>query len=258
MLLTVDIGNTNITVGAYDGDTLCMSARLSTDRMRTADQYAIELRDVMLLRGVDRHGFGGAIISSVVPELTATISNAVLQIVGHTALVVGPGIKTGLNILTDNPAQVGSDLVACSVAAGALYPLPCLVIDLGTATKISALDATGAFCGCAIASGVGISLEALSKRTSQLPSIPLDTPKRAIGTNTVDSMQSGVVFGTAAMLDGLCEKMKLELSEPVQSIVATGGLSQDIIKSCYNNIVHDPCLVLYGLKLIYERNQHKR
>ncbi len=256
MLLTIDIGNTNVTLGAYakDSDVPAFVARLATDRARTQDQYAIELLDVFALNGQKPEQFTGAALSSVVPELTMQLSLAVEKLLGCKPLILGPGVKTGLNILTDNPAQVGADLVSGAVAAAALYELPCLVIDLGTATKISVIDQNGAFCGCAIAPGVSISLEALSKRTSQLPSIPLDSPNSAIGKNTLDSMQSGVVFGTASMLDGLCDRMEAELSLPVKSIVATGGLSSEIIKSCKRSITANPELLLFGLKLIYEKN----
>ena len=169
--------------------------------------------------------------------------------------MLGPGVKTGINILADDPSQAGADLVAASVAAANLYELPCFVIDLGTATKINVIDESGAFCGCAIAPGVGISLEALSARTSQLPAISLSTPKKAIGTNSIDCMQSGVVFGTAAMLDGLCDRMERELGKKVKSFVATGGLSGEIIKSCNHQMIYDPELILKGLRIIYEKNR---
>ena len=172
-------------------------------------------------------------------------------------MVLGPGIKTGMNILIDNPAQLGADLLAGCVGAAALYKLPCLVIDLGTASKISVIDKNGSFRGCTIAPGIGISLEALSAKTSQLPSISLKTPDHAIGTNTLDSMQSGTVFGFAAMLDGLCEKLEDELGEKVETTVATGGLAKDLVKSCKREIVYNGDLILYGLKVLYEKNNRK-
>lgn len=254
MLLTVDIGNTNVTIGAYAGETLVFVARLATDLERTQDQYAIELADMLSLYKVDKSGISGAIISSVVPVLTAALTQAVRFLTGCMPLVLSAELTTGLQVCVDNPAQVGADLIAGAVAAKTLYPLPCLAIDLGTATKISALDAGGAFCGCAIAPGIQISLEALARRTSQLPRISLDVPRYAIGKNTVDSMQSGVVYGTAAMLDGLCERMEAELGMAVKSVVATGGLSAEIIKSCKRKIIHNGELLLFGLKLIYAQN----
>ncbi len=258
MLLTIDIGNTNITLGAYDDDNLVFVSRMATDKSRTDDQYAIELKSILELHNAKDLKFCGCAISSVVPELTFVMSKAAEKITGEMPLILGPGVKTGINILADDPSQAGADLVAASVAAANLYPLPCFVIDLGTATKINVVDENGSFCGCIIAPGVGISLEALSSKTSQLPSISLTTPKKAIGTNTVDCMQSGVVFGTAAMLDGLCDRMEKELGKKVQSFVATGGLSREIIKSCDHDIIHDAELILKGLKIIYEKNRKSK
>ena len=254
MLLTVDIGNTNLTIGAYSGEELKFVARLATDRSRTEDQYAIELKSIFDLHGYAFDQFSGCAISSVVPELTGAVAQAAKRITGNDPVVLGPGVKTGINILADDPSQAGADLVA-AVAAANLYELPCFVIDLGTATKINVIDENGAFCGCAIAPGVGISLEALSARTSQLPAISLSTPKKAIGTNSIDCMQSGVVFGTAAMLDGLCDRMERELGKKVKSFVATGGLSGEIIKSCNHQMIYDPELILKGLRIIYEKNR---
>ena len=255
MLLTVVIGNTNLTIGAYSGEELKFVARLATDRSRTEDQYAIELKSIFDLHGYAFDQFSGCAISSVVPELTGAVAHAAKRITGNDPVVLGPGVKTGINILADDPSQAGADLVAASVAAANLYELPCFVIDLGTATKINVINENGAFCGCAIAPGVGISLEALSARTSQLPAISLSTPKKAIGTNSIDCMQSGVVFGTAAMLDGLCDRMERELGKKVKSFVATGGLSGEIIKSCNHQMIYDPELILKGLRIIYEKNR---
>ena len=231
MLLTIDIGNTNLTIGAYSGEELKFVSRLATDRSRTEDQYAIELKSIFDLYGYGFDEFTGCAISSVVPELTGAISHAAKRITGSEPIVLGPGVKTGIN------------------------ELPCFVIDLGTATKINVIDESGSFCGCAIAPGVGISLEALSAKTSQLPAISLSTPKKAIGTNSIDCMQSGVVFGTAAMLDGLCDRMEQELGRKVKSFVATGGLSGEIIKSCNHKMTYDPELILKGLRIIYEKNR---
>lgn len=254
MLLTIDIGNTNITMGVYKSDCLLFVSRISTDRHKTSDQYAVEFYSIFKLYGIAPKAFSGASVSSVVPELSSSVCRAVKKLTGKDALVLGPGVKTGMNILIDDPAQVGADLVAGGVAAVKLYSLPCLVVDLGTATKISLIDENGAFRGCTIAPGIRISLEALSARTSQLPSISLSTPACVIGTNTIDSMQSGVVYGTAAMLDGMCDKIEEELGHPVESVVATGGLSADVIKSCRRKMIYNSELILYGLKVIYEKN----
>ncbi len=257
MLLAIDIGNTNITMGVYNKDELIFVTHIATDRSRTPDQYAVEFKQIFALYNMPQNSFEGAAISSVVPELSATMSKAVERITGKKPMILGPGIKTGMNILIDNPAQLGADLLAGGVGAAALYPLPCLVIDLGTASKISVIDKNGSFCGCTISPGIGISLDALSARTSQLPNISLKTPARAIGKNTIDSMQSGTVFGYAAMIDGLCEKLEEELGEKVKSTVATGGLARDLVKSCKRDIIYNGELVLYGLKVLFEKNNNR-
>ena len=254
MLLAIDMGNTNITLGAYLEDNLLFVSRLATDRAKTTDQYAVDLLNILMLYNMSSKEFSGAIISSVVPELTSILANAVERITSKKPMLLGPGLKTGMNILTDNPAQVGADLIAGSVAAACHYRLPCLVVDLGTATKISVVDENGSFCGCTITSGVAISLEALAKNTSQLPNISLTPPPRVIGKNTVDSMQSGTVFGAAAMIDGLCERIENELGVNVRTIVATGGLAQDIVRGCKKKIIYNGELVLEGLKIIYHKN----
>ncbi len=257
MVLTIDIGNTNITLGAYKKDELVFILRLSTDRRRTRDQYAAEFHDLLRLKGVKGSDFSGAIIGSVVPELTRAVKEAVEFVTGRTPLMVGPGIKTGLNIRTDDPGELGADLVAGAVAAIEFFPLPCLVMDLGTATKISVIDEKGVFRGCTIAAGVGISVEALATRTSQLPGISLSAPSHTIGTNTIDCMQSGTVFGTAAMLDGMADRIEDELGCPVKSIVATGGFAGEIVRNCRRKASFDGDLILKGLKLLYDRNSAK-
>lgn len=254
MLLAVDIGNTNITIGIYKEDSLILVLRAATDRAKTPDQYAVELSSMLHIHNADGFSFKGAIISSVVPELTSAIKDAIKTVTGQTALLIGPGVKTGLNIRIDNPAQLGADLVAGAVGALGKYELPCLVLDMGTANKISVLDSKGNYRGCTISAGVKISLNALSSGTSQLPAIPLEAPHSAIGTNTIDSMQSGTVLGAAAMIEGLCARLEEDLGEEVKTIVATGGISGDIIRYCRLNIIHDPDLILDGLKFIFNKN----
>lgn len=254
MLLAIDIGNSNLSVGAFEEDRLVFVSRLATDRHRTGDQYALELKSICEMHRTAPGGFDAVIIGSVVPELTPVLAAAAQTLTGCRPMILGPGLKTGLNILTDNPAQVGADLIAAAVACAALYPLPCLAADLGTATKISIIDTAGAFCGCTIAPGVAISLEALAARTSQLPNISLQAPAKAAGKNTIDAMRSGIIFGTAAMIDGLCDKMEAELGEGPCFTVATGGLAADIIPSCKREIVYHGELVLNGLRLIFEKN----
>lgn len=255
MFLAIDIGNTNITLGVYENNQIRFVSRLATDRSRTTDQYALEFKQILELYGISTNCFSGSAMSSVVPELSGEICEAVKKITGVEPMTLGPGIKTGMNILIDNPAQLGADLLAGCVGAAALYPLPCLVIDLGTASKISVVDRNGSFCGCTIAPGIGISLDALSARTSQLPNISLKTPAKAIGKNTIDSMQSGTVFGYASMIDGMCEKLEEELGEKIMTTVATGGLAKDLVKSCKREIVYNGELILYGLKVLYNKNK---
>ncbi len=254
MLLTIDIGNTNIVIGVYDSDELLFISRLETNKKRTADQYSVEIRSIFDLHNMDSTKINGAIISSVVPEITSALKSAIEFLFGITPMIVGPGLKTGMNILIDNPVQVGSDLVAGAVAAINLYPLPALVIDLGTATKISVVNAQGAFCGGIIAPGVSVSLDALSKTASQLPTISLENVGNAIGKNTIDCMRSGIVYGTAAMLDGLCDKIESELGTEVQTVVATGGLAKDIVKHCKRDLILNDNLIVYGLKCLFEKN----
>ena len=255
MLLTIDVGNTNTAIGFYDGDKLVFTARLSTDTKRTADQYAAELCSVAALGKVSMNGVRGAIISSVGPELTATLKKAVGITCGVSARVLGPGLRNGLNIRIDNPAQLGADLVAGAVAAIASYKLPCLVMDLGTATKISVIDADGVYRGCTISAGVAISLAALADSAAQLPTVDLDINVcPAYGTNTVSSMQAGIILGTASMLDGLCDRIEESLGQSIETVVSTGGLARDITKHCRRKNVYDPDLILRGLRIIYEKN----
>ncbi|MDR2753404.1 MAG: type III pantothenate kinase [Oscillospiraceae bacterium] len=254
MLLAVDAGNTNLTLGVYQEGALCFQGRLCTDRRLTADQLAIQFTELFRLNNADPARCRDAVIASVVSELTGVLARAAQKLTGQEPLVLAPGIKTGLNIKIDNPAQLGADIIATAVAAKALYPLPCLVVDLGTATKISALAADGSFLGGIISAGLAISLEALAACTSMLPRVAFQAPPRAIGTNTVDSMQSGSVFGTAAMIDGMLARMERELGTPA-TVVATGGFSGDIIAHCARKIVHDDTLALRGLHEIYRKNR---
>ncbi len=253
MLLTIDIGNTNITLGCFDGDVLEFTARLATEQRKTADQYAFEIKNLLALYQIGSEEIEDCIIASVVPMVAKSISNAVSKLCHIVPLMLGPGVKTGLNIKIDNPAQLGADLVAGAVGALEEYTMPCVVIDMGTASTVSVLDKNGAFLGGVIAAGVRLTLKALAENTAQLTSIPIEAPKSVIGANTVECMQSGLVYGTAAMLDGLLEKIERELGEE-PTVIATGGLSRDIIPHCKYNIIYNENLLLDGLKSIYEKN----
>ncbi len=254
MLLTLDLGNTNLTVGVFHDEELVCECRLATDRSRTGDQYAVELLSVLRLHTIDPHAIDGAILSSVVPGLDAVLCTAVQRISGVESLVVGPGIKTGMNIRIDNPAQLGADLLVGAVAAVHKYGSPCIVWDLGTATTVSAIDKTGAFRGGAIMPGVATSLDSLVSNASLLQRVHIKAPEHAIGTNTNDSMRSGAVYGTAAMLEGMCDRIEQELGSAA-TVVVTGGLGREIAAACRRETVYDDRLLLDGLRLIYEKNR---
>ncbi len=253
MLLAVDIGNTNITLGLYDDEVLLFTARLSTEIRRTADQYAIDIKDILYLHGCRFETIEDAVICSVVPSVGKAVSNAISMLCHIVPLSLGPGVKTGLNIKIDNPAQLGADLVAGAVGALHEYTMPCVIIDMGTATTITVLDENGALLGGAIAAGVNLTLKALTENTSQLPAISIESPGKVIGTNTADCMRSGLVLGTAAMLDGMIDRIEDQLSKIV-NVVATGGLSKEIIQHCERNIIYNENLLLDGLRIIYEKN----
>ena len=253
MILAVDVGNSNIVIGGLTGDEITFEARLRTDATKTSDEYCIDLKMILEVYHVDPSQLEGAIISSVVPQVLNSMKTAVTKLTGHTALVVGPGLKTGLNIKIENPAQTGADLVVGSVAALREHKAPIIVIDMGTATTVTVLDETGAFIGGSICPGVKISLDALTDRTALLPGLQLDQPKRAIGRNTIDCMRSGIMLGTACMLDGLVVRFEEELGSKA-TVVATGGIAKFIIPMCRTPIVYDKDLLLKGLAILYREN----
>ena len=253
MILAVDVGNSNIVIGGLSGDEITFEARLRTDATKTSDEYCIDLKMILEVYHVDPSQLEGAIISSVVPQVLNSMKTAVTKLTGHTALVVGPGLKTGLNIKIENPAQTGADLVVGSVAALREHKAPIIVIDMGTATTVTVLDETGAFIGGSICPGVKISLDALTERTALLPGLQLDQPKRAIGRNTIDCMRSGIMLGTACMLDGLVQRFEEELGSKA-TVVATGGIAKFIIPMCRTPIVYDKDLLLKGLAILYREN----
>lgn len=254
MLLALDMGNTNITIGVFEGNRLLLESRVATDDTKMEDQYAVELMDILRLYHVDAANVDGAIISSVVPQLDRTIRHAVKKVTGQTPLMVGPGTRTGLNIRIDNPAQLGPDLLVGAIAAIAQYGAPCIIWDLGTATTVSVVDEKGDFRGGAIMPGVATSFESLTNRTSLLPRIRLEAPAHVIGTNSNDSMQSGAVFGLASMVDGMCDRIEEELGGPA-TVIATGGLGREIVPHCRHRIAYDDKLLLEGLRLVYEKNR---
>ena len=255
MILAIDAGNTNIVLGCMDVDSIRFTARVRTDRAKTEDEYALIFRNLFNLHQVDRHSLDGAILSCVVSELTDVMCKAVETVIKKRPMVVGAGLKTGLNIKIDNPAQLGADLVADAVAAIAKFPKPLIVFDMGTANTMSVIDGKGQFLGGAIMAGPRLSVDMLSSSTSQLPRIELDAPAKVIGSNTVQCMQSGAIYGHAAMIDGLIDRVEEQLGEQVTTVVATGGLSSLIIPFCRRKIVLEEHLMLQGLRIIYYKNK---
>ena len=253
MLLAVDIGNTNIVLGGFIDDELKFVARIATNQHKTEDEYATKIKSILSLHEVNIKEIKGAIISSVVPPLNSVMKRAIRIVYGVEAVMVGPGIRTGINIVCDNPATVGADLICACVAAHFVYSSPSLVIDMGTATKMMVVDKSGAFIGVSIIPGVNIALKALASGTAQLPQISLEAPPSVLGKNTIDCMRSGVVFGNASMIDGMIDRFNDELGEELR-IVATGGLASTIIPHCKHTITIDDNLVLKGLKILYEKN----
>ena len=257
MILTVDIGNSNIVIGGVRDDEILFEARLRTEATKTSDEYCLDVKSLMDVYGVNPAQVEGAIIASVVPQVLNSFQTAIKKLTGKTALVVGPGLKTGLNILLENPGQTGADLVVGSVAALREYEPPLTVIDMGTATTVSVLDKNGAYIGGAIIPGVKISMDALTDRTALLPGLQLDQPKRAIGRNTVDAMRSGIMMGTACMLDGIIERMEEELGYQTK-VIATGGIAKFIIPLCRREMVYDKDLLTKGLVTLYKENVKRK
>ncbi len=255
MLLAIDIGNSNVVIGCLNENNETIKLfRMVTDLKKTEDEYAAGIKTILDYNGLDCAGFEGAIICSVVPPLTEIFRIAVEKITGVRALVVGTGVKTGLNIMIENPASLGSDIVAASVAAMADFPLPVIVIDMGTATTVTVVDKGNKYIGGAIVPGVVLSLNALSSGTSLLQKVPIEAPKKCINTTTTESMQSGAVFGTAALLKDIIDRFEQELGCKA-SLVATGGIAARIVPHCTHDIAYDENLLLRGLGMIYKKNK---
>ena len=254
MILTVDIGNSNVVLGGVEEKRIVFKARIVTDPIKTSDQYCAELKTMLELFGIYPQDIEGSIIASVVPPVLNSFRTAVRKLTGKNCLVVGPGLKTGLNILIDSPAQTGADLVVGAVAALREYRPPLIVVDMGTATTISVLDQNGSLIGGCVCPGVKISLDALTNRTALLPGISLDQPKRAIGRNTIDCMRSGIMLGTACMLDGLIERMENELGMKT-TVLLTGGIGKFILPMCQTKMIYEEDLLTKGLTILYQENR---
>lgn len=253
MILAVDIGNSNIVIGGIQSEKIAFEARLRTDPTKTSDEYCIDVKMILDVYGVRREDVEGAIIASVVPQVLNSIKTAIKKLTGKTALVVGPGLKTGLNIRVENPSQTGADLVVGSVAALREHKPPLIVVDMGTATTMIVLDESGALIGGCICPGVKISLDALTDRTALLPGLQLDQPKKAIGRNTIDCMRSGIMLGNACMLDGMVQRMEEELGQKC-TVVITGGIAKFVAPLCRTPMIYDKDLILKGLAFLYREN----
>lgn len=254
MLLAIDIGNTNLVIGCIENDEILFKARIATDRLRTSDQYGVEIKNMLEAYGVQIQDIDDCIISSVVPPVFHSVRTGVMKVIGKQPMVVGPGLKTGLSIHVDVPSQVGSDRIVIAVAALAEYKAPLILMDLGTATTIEVVEPENKYLGGVIFPGVKISLDALTSRAAQLPAISLDKPKHVIGKNTVDCMRSGMLYGTASMIDGLIDRIEEELGHS-STIIATGGMAQFITPLCKRKIILEKDLLLKGLNIIYKKNR---
>jgi type III pantothenate kinase len=254
MLLAIDVGNTNISYGVLDGERLVYHLRTESNRARTSDEYAVLVRQMLALRGVEPDAIDAAIIASVVPPLTDTIVNFVETAFGCVPSVVGPGIKTGVRVLYEDPRQVGADRIVNAVAAYAWAKGGVIVVDFGTATTFDCVAPTGDYLGGALAPGLSISADALFARASRLQRVEIARPDCVVGRNPVGSMQSGLVFGYAGLVDGLCQRIRAELDYECR-VVATGGLAGLIAPETVAIEHVDDHLTLTGLRLIHERNQ---
>ena len=253
MIFTVDVGNSNIVLGGVQGDEIVFEARLRSDATKTSDEYCIDLKMILEVYHLNSSDIEGSIIASVVPQVSNSMQTAIRKLTGKTPLVVGPGLKTGLNIAIDNPAQTGADLVVGCVAALREHKAPMIIIDMGTATTMMVLDKNSAMIGGAIIPGVRISMDALTSRAALLPGLQLNQPKKAIGRNTIECMRSGLMLGNACMIDGMIDRMEEELGCKT-TVIATGGIAKFILPMCRHEIIYDKDLLVKGLAILYREN----
>lgn len=254
MILAIDVGNTNIVLGGIRDGKQVFSARLASDRQKTIEEYALSIGGILRMYGVEPQDVEGGILSSVVPYLRSVLPAAIKLLTGVELMVVGSGIRTGLNIRMDDPATVGSDLIVSAVAAKDKYQTPLAIIDMGTATTLVVIDRKGDYIGGMIIPGLWVSLNSLSSQAAQLPHIDLSAPAKLLGKNTVDCMRAGSVIGCAAMLDGLLDRVETELGDGVTAVL-TGGVAPLIAPYCRRTMHVEPDLLIHGLQLLYEKNQ---
>ncbi len=255
MLIALDVGNTNIVIALYDGDRLRRSWRMSTDKNRSGDEMGMTLLSFLQTEGVEALQIDDVIISSVVPPIMHSLGNAVRRYLQCEPMIIGPGVKTGLNIRYDNPREVGADRIVNAVAAVKKYGVPVIIVDFGTATTYCAVDRKGDYIGGVITPGVQISLDALFERAAKLPRVEILKPDTLIGRNTVSAMQAGAVYGQIGQADYIVSRMREELGEPDCKAVATGGLANLIVPETETISEVDSMLTLDGLKLIYDKNK---
>lgn len=256
MLLAINAQNTFITIGCFRKDQLEVVTRLATEPRHSADQYACAISDVLRLRAVDRRQIGGAILCSVVPALSSVLRQAVETLFHCPVISVSAGIKTGLNMKIDHPHMLGSDLVCLAVESVSRGKLPCVAVDMGTATTFTVVDKDGVMVGTAIAPGVHLGLEALRQQAAQLPSVILDQSVQLIGKNTMDSLSSGVLYGAASMVDGMIQRLREQLGEEL-TVYLTGPDAPYVADLMKEETVREPHLALMGLRKIWEKNKKK-
>ena len=256
MILTVDVGNANIVIGVVKNDRILFDAKLRTDTTKTSDEYCIDLKMLMEVYKIQPEQIQGTIIASVVPQVLNSMQSAVRKLTGKAALVVGPGLKTGLNIQIENPGQTGADLVASAVAALQEHEAPLIIVDMSSTTTMTVLDKNGTLIGGSIGPGVKMSLDALTDRTALLPGLQLDQPRKVIGRNTIDCMRSGVMLGAACMLDGMVDRMEQELGYRA-TVIATGSIARFIVPMCRREIIYDKDLLVKGLAALYRENSRR-
>lgn len=254
MIIAIDIGNTDIAIGGYSDDRLQFVVRVSTDTTKTVEEYESIIHQMLTVKGVRRENVEGAIISSVVPHLSSIMESVMRELYAVEAISVSTKIDMGIDIVCDDPSSVGADLICACVAARYKHGCPSLIIDMGTATKMMVVNEKGTFIGVSIMPGVMMGMRALSSGTAQLPQFSLDAPKKAMGTNTIECLKSGAVFGNAAMVDGMIDRFCEEYGSELPAF-ATGGFSHAIIPNCKHKITLDPDMVLDGLYIIYNRNK---
>ena len=255
MLLVLDIGNTNIAMGAYEGKELCKHWRISTDRQKTGDEYGMLINSLFHYQGIEMADIHAIIISSVVPPLVVPFIKMCERYFHLRPLIVGPGIKTGINLRYENPRELGSDRIANAVAAQAEYGGPCIFIDFGTATTFGAIDHLGAFAGGCICPGLKLTSEALVSGTAKLPRFELVKPDHVISRTTVTNLQAGVIYGYIGQVNYLVQRFRKELGAPDALVVATGGMARLVADEVGTIDKLDGILTLKGLRLIYERNR---